>query len=104
VLHNSIWGAWSFVWGAKPPNGPHGDWTDLIWDMYMGIRRNFSRGGNVDICLSFSGCWQCKQTFTKYFTLSIPQRKCRMLRQQSHNCASLAAMLLFHWCLFSHSI
>jgi len=23
----------------------------------MGVRRNFSRGRNVDICLSFSGCW-----------------------------------------------
>jgi len=26
VLHVSIWGAWSFVWGAKPTKGPLWRW------------------------------------------------------------------------------
>jgi len=25
----------------------------------MGVCRNFSKGGNVEICLSFWGCWRC---------------------------------------------
>jgi len=28
VFHISIWGAWSFVWGAKPTKAPRGDGTD----------------------------------------------------------------------------
>jgi len=27
VFHVSIWGAWSFVWGAKHPKAPRGDGT-----------------------------------------------------------------------------
>jgi len=44
----------------------------------MGIRRNFSRGGNVDILLIFfrSLMLQCKWTFTKCFNLSSPQTNC----------------------------
>jgi len=30
VLHISIWGAWSFVWEAKPPKSPRGDGTAKI--------------------------------------------------------------------------
>jgi len=47
---------------------------------------------------------QCKWTFTKHFILSIPQRKCPKLRQQSQKCASLTTMLPFHSCFFSHRI
>ena len=43
----------------------------------MGGRRNFSKGGNVDILLIFFRLLtlQCKWTFTKRFTVSTPQRK-----------------------------
>jgi len=27
VFHVSIWGAWRFVWGDKPPKAPRGDGT-----------------------------------------------------------------------------
>jgi len=30
VFHISIWGAWSFVWGAKPTKDPHGDGSVLV--------------------------------------------------------------------------
>jgi len=48
----------------------------------MGVRRNFSRGGNVDILLIVFKLltMQCKWTFTKRFTLSTPQRKRPILR------------------------
>ena len=47
----------------------------------MGVRRNFSRGGNVEVLLIIFNLltMQCKWTFTKRFTLSTPQRKRRML-------------------------
>jgi len=43
----------------------------------MGVRRNFSRGGNVDILLIFFKLLtlQCKWTFKKRFTVSTPRRK-----------------------------
>jgi len=53
----------------------------------MGIRRNFSRGGNVDILLIFfrSLMLQCKWTFTKCFNLSSPQTNCLQRHMlQSH--------------------
>jgi len=59
----------------------------------MGVRRNFSMGGNIDILLIVSRLltMQCKWTFTKHFTL--PNHiKCPMLWQQSQKCASLAAL------------
>jgi len=28
VFHVSIWGAWSFAWGAKPTKAPRGDGTE----------------------------------------------------------------------------
>jgi len=28
VLHISIWGAWSFVWGVSLPSPPRGDGTE----------------------------------------------------------------------------
>jgi len=40
----------------------------------MNVRRKFSRGGD-NFAYPFSGCEQCKWTFTKRFTLSTPQRK-----------------------------
>ena len=51
----------------------------------MGVRRNFkfSRGATSTYCLSFSGCWRWKANDVyKRFTLSTPQRKGPMLRQQ----------------------
>jgi len=27
MFHISVWGAWSFVWGAKPTKAPSGDGT-----------------------------------------------------------------------------
>ena len=42
----------------------------------------FQDGATSTFCLSFLGCWQCKRTFTKRFILSIPKRKCSILRQQ----------------------
>jgi len=65
--------------------------------MNMGVRRNFSRGGNVDNLLIVFRLvsMQCKRTFTEHFTLSKPQRKCPVLRQQSQKCASLAALVRY---------
>jgi len=44
---------------------------------------------------------QCKWMFTKHFTLSIPQRKCHMLWQQSQKWASLAAIARYIMIIFS---
>jgi len=46
----------------------------------MGVRRNFSRGRNVDILLIFFRLLtlQCARMFTKRYTVSTPQRKCPM--------------------------
>jgi len=30
VFHISIWGVWSFIWGAKSTKDPHGDGTVLV--------------------------------------------------------------------------
>ena len=52
----------------------------------MGARRNFSRGGNVEILLILFRLltMKCKWTFTKRFSLSTPQSP--MLQQNSQNC------------------
>ena len=52
----------------------------------MDVRRNFSRGGKVDISLILLRLlmMQRKWAYTKCFILSTPQRKCPMLRQQLH--------------------
>jgi len=58
----------------------------------MGARRNFSRGGGkVDLLLTLFRLltMQRKWTYTKGFTLSTPQRKCPLLRQQLHTVFSL---------------
>jgi len=34
VFHISIWGAWSFVWGAKPTIDPRGDGTVLVMEAF----------------------------------------------------------------------
>jgi len=48
---------------------------------------------------------QCNWTFIKRITLSISQRKCAMLGQQSQNLRFVdEAMILLHSCFFSHSI
>jgi len=54
--------------------------------IFMGVRRNFSRGGKVDILHILFGLlmMQRKWTYTKRFNLSTRQRKCPMLRQQLH--------------------
>jgi len=59
----------------------------------MGVGRNFSRGGNVDILhIIFKLLtMQCKWTFTKRFTLSTPQRKWPTVTI-TKKCASLAAI------------
>jgi len=46
----------------------------------MGIRRNFSRGGNVDILVIVFRLLtlQCKWTFKKRFPVSTPQRRFTM--------------------------
>ena len=64
------------------------------------------RGGNVDILLILFRLLtvQRKWNFTKRFTFPFyTTKKCLMLRQQSQNWVSLAAMHLFHSCFFSHS-
>jgi len=52
---------------------------------HRGRPHNFSQGGKVDILLIIFRflTMQCKQTFTKRFSLSTPQRKYPMLRQKS---------------------
>jgi len=69
----------------------------------MGVRKNFSRRGNVDILLVVFRLvtMQCKWTFTKLFTLSKPQRKCLMSRQQSQKCASLEAIARYITIIYS---
>ena len=54
----------------------------------------FQGGGNVDVLLILFRLltMQCNWTFIKHFTLSTPQRKLPMIRQQSQKCASLAVI------------
>ena len=69
------------------------------WNVKMGVRRKFSRGGKSTICILFKLLtMQCKWTFIKRFTLFTPQRECIMFRQLSQKCGSFTAMLLFHSC------
>jgi len=50
----------------------------------MGICIHFSKGAKSTFCVSRLLMMQHKWPYTKHFTLSIPQRKCSMLRQQLH--------------------
>jgi len=66
--------------GGTIPRAPnHYGGTESL----LGIRRNFSKGGNVDILLMVFRLLakQYKRTFAKHFTLSKPQRKCTILGQ-----------------------
>jgi len=65
------------------------DFSSVVFNTNAhGRLKKFSRESNVDIWLIFFRLltMQCKWTFTKRFILSTPQRKCRMLRQQSQKC------------------
>jgi len=59
----------------------------------MGVRRNFSRGGKVDILLVIFKLltMQCKWTFTKRCTLSAPQNA-QCFGNNYKKCALLAAI------------
>jgi len=59
--------------------------TKARWLILMGVRRKFSRGGNVDILLILFRLltMQCKWTFKKRFSFSTPQRKLPMIQKQS---------------------
>jgi len=52
----------------------------LLIPSSMGVRRNFSRGGKVDILLIF--LWLL--AMQRKLTYSLQKRKCPMLRQQLH--------------------
>jgi len=58
--------------------------TTVVLSLTMGVRRKFSWGGNADISLILFRLltMQRKWTYTKRLTLSTPQRKCPVLRQQ----------------------
>jgi len=59
----------------------------------MGVRRKFSRGGQVDILfiIFMLLTMQCKWTFTKRFTISTPQKNDPSYGNNK-KCASLAAI------------
>jgi len=59
----------------------------------MGVRIIFSGGAiNILLILFRLLTMKYKSKFKKCFTISTPQRKCPMLRQQSQKCASLPAI------------
>jgi len=59
----------------------------------MGVRRNFSRGGNVDILFILFRLltMQAKRTLTKRFSLST-QKEIAAFYGNSHKCTSLAGI------------
>ena len=71
----------------------------------MGLHRNFPRGLTSTFWLL--SCFrlltmQCKSTFTRCLTLSLPQRKYPVLRQQSQTLRFVGSNAFFRSCFFSH--
>jgi len=58
----------------------------------MGVRRIFSRGGNIHILLILFGLltMQCKKTFTKRFTISRPKENALFYSNSRKHCVLLA--------------
>jgi len=66
----------------------------------------FPRGAKSTFCLSFSGCWRRNAHGRSQNALSVQHHKenAPCYGNSPQKCGSLAAMLLFHSCVFSHRI
>jgi len=96
--------------GANGPNGVFYKTISTLWHISRtnshGRPQKFFQGGNIDNLLSFSGCWLFNASVRSQNSLHLLHHiENALCYGNSHkNCASFAAMLLFHSCFSSRSL